>query len=214
MLQRSLLDGIDMLHFPVNLAASGGIDDDAQVVYERLAVRDATFCRPSRRSEYRPMGGSDMVRNLLLGSLGSNAEQTEFYRRYWLPLERTHRIASLRDEAQTDGDGDGKEEALREVLRAFWIHETLKLDEGRREELAGVIRSSASGAIGGRMYGEFEAWMAYDYHRIWKERASSASTSKLAEDHTMDVGRRLLIFVRARTTLENTKRAAASSRIE
>ena len=58
------------------------------VVYDRLALRDATWTKPTRDAEYMSMDGVDMIRNLLLGSFIDEPEAMEFYNLYWLPLEK------------------------------------------------------------------------------------------------------------------------------
>eukprot|EP00804_Cyclotella_cryptica_P021348 CCRYP_001595-RA/>CCRYP_001595-RA protein AED:0.32 eAED:0.10 QI:0/-1/0/1/-1/1/1/0/242 len=85
----SVLDGFSMLHFPID-TKKGMNDgtDDLMVVYKWLAIRDATWTKPNRCEEYLSMDGTDMIRNLLLGSFSLEAEGRVFYDEYWLTLER------------------------------------------------------------------------------------------------------------------------------
>mmetsp|Transcript_40881 Transcript_40881/g.85731 ORF Transcript_40881/g.85731 Transcript_40881/m.85731 type:complete len:428 (+) Transcript_40881:296-1579(+) len=178
---RNLLDGIDMLYFPIaTLDQSNDGTTDTQVIYERLAIRDATWCKPRRVSEYHVMDGSDMIRNLFLGSFSNTHEQTDFYETYWLPLERLH--------PRTDDTTSCKEEeSLKDVLSEFLMHEVSKLDEKQNTLIPTAISTAV---IGGSLYRDFEAWMTYDYHHL------STTTKATPEAHTRDVGRKLLEFAR------------------
>lgn len=182
---RNLLDEIDMLYFPIAIHdQSNDGTTDTQVIYERLAIRDATWCKPRRVSEYHVMDGSDMIRNLFLGSFDNTHEQTDFYETYWLPLERLHQ--------RTDDTTSRKEEeSLKDVLSAFLVHEVSKLDEKQYTPIPTAISTTV---IGGSLYRNFEAWMTYDYHH------SSTTMRATPEDHTRDVGRKLLEFARSRLT--------------
>jgi len=65
-----VLHKLEWLFFPISV--NGVFEDDGtedlQLIFERLAIRDATFCKPSRATEFASMGAADFVRNLLLGS--------------------------------------------------------------------------------------------------------------------------------------------------
>ena len=67
-LTAALLGGLQWLFFPITMSSSSNSNDgteDLAVIFERLAQRDATCCRPHRRSEYADMGAADFVRNLV-----------------------------------------------------------------------------------------------------------------------------------------------------
>ena len=87
-LTTSVLNKFHMLYFPIDLVGRSDGTEDLMVVYERLAMRDATFCKPHRENEYVPMDGMDMIRNLLLGSFENEEDTIRFYKDIWLPMER------------------------------------------------------------------------------------------------------------------------------
>jgi len=246
-LTKSLLDGIDILYFPVDV--SRGYQDgteDTQVIYERLAIRDATWCKPTRSSEYHSMDGIDMIRNLFLGSFDTPDSKTNFYKTYWLPLERMYQTTTGTDTNEKTTTNNNKnneeeEQSVKSIVEAFLEHERSKLNEEERRhqpwakvQKVGLL-TAASMDIGGRIYKDFESWMAYDY-RIWQQQttqiesedkqqqqqqqqwsvsslwttstpsSSSSSHSSAAEDHTRDVGKRLLEFAKGRRTRDGMSR--------
>ena len=139
---RGVLDSVTMLNFPVD--TSHGRDDgteDLMVVYERLALRDAIWCKPQRKTEYMSMNGADMIRNLLLGSFQDQAEAVRFYKECWLPLEK-----------QTAERSDAK--SLEEVLKDF-LHKQNTAETGESEN---TVKSQQPGTIGGQIYADFQAW--------------------------------------------------------
>merc|ERR1712157_233060 len=105
-----------MGYFPVDYK-NGRNDgtEDLMVVYERLAIRDATWCKPHRKSEYMSMGGEDMIRNLLLGSFTNGQDVKKFYGEYWLPLEKL------------TADKHGR--SLKQLLEDFLEVQRLQVDE-------------------------------------------------------------------------------------
>ncbi len=193
-----LLDGLDVLYFPIDV--NRGYQDgteDTQVIYERLAIRDATWCKPRRKSEYHSMDGTDMIRNLCLGSFQGKASKSTFYERYWLPLERMFQTT-----ADESSDGEN-EESLNAFFRAFLQ------DPSTTTAYSAATPDGLSGprVIGGQIYKDFEIWMAKDFE-YWQQQQqqqqqqqthcrqpkSAAATLSLCEDHAMDVGKRLLKF--------------------
>jgi hypothetical protein len=75
------LDGVDILYFPID--TNRGMKDgteDLQVVYERLALRDATWTKPQRTTEYQSMDETDLTCNLFLGSFQSQLAMIDFYK--------------------------------------------------------------------------------------------------------------------------------------
>lgn len=198
----SLLDGMDMLYFPIDVDR-GYADgtEDTQVIYERLAIRDKQFCQPKRASEGHSMDGTDMIRNLLLGSFRTNAQKQAFYEQLWLPLERMFQTTALNND-ETNREDD--EESLRAILRAFLNNSITSRHKHHHQ-------SATPGVIGGRIYRDFETWMANDFER-WltatdgtalttasPSQSTSSSTVSLSEAHAMDVGTRLLEFATHRT---------------
>lgn len=134
-LTRALLDGIDMLYFPIDV--DRGFDDgtdDTQVVYERLAIRDATYCNPTRKTECHSMDGTDMIRNLFLGSFGTSDPKTVFYETLWLPLERMFQTTGENDddEGTSNNDNDEEKEKLKSVFWAFLDDPTTSTGGGDR----------------------------------------------------------------------------------
>lgn len=137
-----VLDGLTMLYFPVDV--NQGYNDgteDLMVIYERLALRDATFCKPRREEEYLSMDGVDMIRNLLLGSFREQTDALEFYKDYWLPIEKL-----------TSEQSYGR--SIKEVLEAF-------LDLRREDSLVELLADGKHnhGIIGGKIYVDFQAWL-------------------------------------------------------
>jgi hypothetical protein len=67
-LATAMLGGLQWLYFPITISSNSNSTDgtdDLAIIFERLAQRDATCCRPHRRSEYADMGAADFVRNLV-----------------------------------------------------------------------------------------------------------------------------------------------------
>jgi len=188
-----LLDGIDILYFPIDIHR--GFDDgteDTQVIYERLAIRDATWCKPRRDTECQSMSAVDLIRNLLLGSFRTTEEKTHFYDTLWLPLERLVQTPCL--ENGDDDEASREEEGLKAIIRAFVQHEA----NSKMLPPPKPAAATETKVIGGRIYQEFENWMARDYE-CWEVSVPDS----LAEAHAMDVGRRLLDFARCRIQKNN-----------
>jgi len=191
-LTRSLLDNVDMLHFPIDVDR-GYVDgtEDTQVIYERLAIRDATWCKPSRSTEYQSMDGTDMIRNLCLGSFESAQQKETFYQSLWLPLER---LVIQQDEISGyDCDNNNKsheEKSLETILWAFLDH--------HQSSTTPMPLANTTGVIGGSIYREFESFMAADFED-WREAQSDPALPNSLlpfEAHTTSVGKRLLKFAK------------------
>lgn len=165
-----VLDGLTMLYFPVDV--NQGYNDgteDLMVIYERLALRDATFCKPRREEEYLSMDGVDMIRNLLLGSFHEQRDALDFYKDYWLPIEKL-----------TSEKSYGR--SIQQVLEAFLE----KQKDDTQVELADSKHNS--GTIGGKIYADFQAWL---------EEATNCSVMKddnTPEEKVSQVGKELLDF--------------------
>jgi len=119
--------------------------DDLQVIYERLAVRDATFCKPQRATEFASMGAADFVRNLLLGSFRSEADAIEMYKNHWLPLEQAAAAASVRR----------RNSNIAEILETM-LSKFLKV----QPETTTVPKLSVTAVVGGQLYPRFRKWLA------------------------------------------------------
>lgn len=137
-LRRAVWNGFTMLYFPVDVdrGAHDGTDD-LMVVYERLALRDSTWTKPRRSTEYVSMGGVDMIRNLLLGSFAEASDASDFYDAYWLPLERAVEAASRSSQRAFDAVFEG-------MFSAFL---TSKGSDAPK-----------AGFVGGEIYANFEKW--------------------------------------------------------
>lgn len=177
-LLRGVLDGLTMLYFPVDIDKNQKDGtDDLMVIYERLALRDAAFCKPTRSQEYQSMDGSDMIRNLLLGSFVSESDALEYYKEYWLPLERA------RSTTTANGNMVG-------VLQAF-----LEAQKGQGND-DNDNAAVSGGVIGGQIYAEFQAWFALRLAgSVVDEKPSTSSLS--VEEKVRQVGKDLLDFARA-----------------
>lgn len=150
-LAAALLDRVDMLVFPVTVG-TGRQDgtEDLQVIYERLAIRDATLCRPHRSTEYADMGAADFVRNLLLGSFGSEKTAIYLYRSTWLPLERAAAEAAERSRSNV---ALGLERMLERFLKAYPLPAQTATLQG-----AGPSRNTV--VVGGAVYSSFRKWLS------------------------------------------------------
>ncbi|KAL3920214.1 MAG: hypothetical protein SGILL_003374 [Bacillariaceae sp.] len=164
----AMLDRLSMLYFPVNV--NHGKDDgteDLMVIYERLALRDATFCKPTRAEEYQSMDGVDMIRNLLLGCFDKPDDALNFYKDYWLPLER------LSEEKKT---------SVKELVAAF-----LEEQEEEGDASNDAPRIVKIGTIGGQTYAEFQEWFTEQ-----QSQAESVGTNE--NELVRSVGKDLLQF--------------------
>jgi hypothetical protein len=206
----SLLDGVDMLCFPIDV--SRGYQDgteDPTVIYERLAVRDATFCKPQRSTEYAAMDGSDMIRNLLLGNFDSRTAKTNFYVTVWLPIERFVQ-RSVPDHYDDDNNESSKTATnssvttMKSLLTEFLSNEAKQMTEEDLQRLKQRMRTfktaSSNVGVGGSLYKNFECWMTtHDADQFQKsddsiDNDSTSSSTSFSERHTLDVGRRLLEY--------------------
>lgn len=139
----SVLHRLEWLLFPISLG--DGYEDgteDLHLIYERLAARDATFCRPSRDTEFASMGAADFVRNLLLGSV-DEVEAVELYQRYWLPVEMAAAEAAKRHR------DSGIAVFLESMLEAFLKAQPEKPTRPLKPQ---------PGQVGGDLYTRFRRW--------------------------------------------------------
>merc|ERR1712032_886255 len=77
------------------------------------------------------------IRNLLLGSFTENADASEFYTAYWLPLERTVEAASHSSQRPFDT-------VFEDMFRLFLASKESD--------------AHTAGFIGGKIYANFEKW--------------------------------------------------------
>lgn len=122
----------------------GSINSFIMVVYSRYACgssekieRDcgAGFLVLNAGSEYLPMDGADMIRNLLLGSFHTESEAIAYYKEYWLPVER--------EVSKVDTDWD-----MKLLIEAFLACKTY--DKG------------PATLVGGQTYTYFQSWLFKD----------------------------------------------------
>jgi hypothetical protein len=150
-LASAVLNSMTWLFFPITLDASDGTSD-LGVVFERLALRDAMFCKPHRNSEYCNLGAVDFVRNLCLGSFRDEREAVRVFTRSWLPIEE---LAA--DSARAAG-GRGMGEVLEVLLTRF-----LEMKEKERESGARASQAAAGDYtekfLGGPLYTRFKSFL-------------------------------------------------------
>lgn len=142
-----VLHKLQWLFFPISL--NDGHEDgteNLQVIFERLALRDATFCKPHRATEYANMGAADFVRNLLLGSFEQECEAIRMYKTHWLPIEQG--AAASADLKRSSGVAEILEGMLDSFLNAQPEHMQKS-----------CVAASTSKGIGGELYARFRKWL-------------------------------------------------------
>eukprot|EP00928_Gymnodinium_smaydae_P041490 TRINITY_DN28077_c0_g1_i1.p1 TRINITY_DN28077_c0_g1~~TRINITY_DN28077_c0_g1_i1.p1 ORF type:complete len:530 (+),score=46.74 TRINITY_DN28077_c0_g1_i1:50-1591(+) len=179
----AVLHKLEWLLFPISVS-QGHKDgtEDLNVIYERLAERDATFCKPSRSTEYASMGSADFVRNLLLGSFEKERSAVEMYKRYWLPIEQD--AADAARSRRTSGVAA----LLDGMLDAF-----LAAQPEQHQQLS--ARAMHSG-IGGHLYARFRRWLVVAID-VTDAKSVDLSGVRELEDHEVklaDLLRRLHDF--------------------
>ncbi|GMI23258.1 hypothetical protein TrRE_jg3582, partial [Triparma retinervis] len=139
-LAASILTRFQWLYFPLDVDGTVREDGTANLnlIFERLALREAMFCRPPKMSMYATMEACDFVRNLLLGGFGDEDEAKEVYRTYWLPVER-----KADEVGRREGVDPGK--VMENLLTAFLSHQ--KIADRKRDALDTMI--------GGNLYALF-----------------------------------------------------------
>jgi len=165
-LAHALLHKLEWLLFPIQM--TGNNEDgteDLQVVFERLAIRDATHCKPSRSTEYASMGAADFVRNLLLGSFQREVDAVRAYKEYWLPIEKAAAgIVSRFGERAPSNAG-----LLEDVLAKF-------LDA---QPSPPATTSMEQMWIGGFLYPKFRRWLLWFLSRDGIGHHSDQGTIKV-----------------------------------
>lgn len=191
-LVEAVLHKLSWLFFPIATKGSLDVADDddgtrdLQVVFERLAQRDATWCKPSRASEYCGMGAADFVRNLLLGSFRRERRAVEVYKLLWLPIEQLATRAAAPGYCGggaaaglggLDGGGGGSvANALEAMLDAFLSAEKGGADATTSGDSCSVLFDLTAGLgtkqstlaphllanhyVGGLLYSRFRAWFS------------------------------------------------------
>lgn len=142
-LTTAILFSLEWLFFPINMSNhhKDGTED-LQVIYERLALRDAMFCRPQRKNEHADMGAADFVRNLMLGSFSTEEEAITVYKAHWLPIELA---------AAAVVDQQGIADVLESMLTAFLDAQPKALQPDTDLNIQ---------MIGGQLYARFRAWVS------------------------------------------------------
>mmetsp|Transcript_10626 Transcript_10626/g.25667 ORF Transcript_10626/g.25667 Transcript_10626/m.25667 type:complete len:503 (-) Transcript_10626:222-1730(-) len=188
----NLLQGVytklTMLFFPIELAGRTDGTEDLMVVYERLAVRDATLCTPTRSDEYVTMSGLDMIRNALLGAFVDPKQALEFYQSYWLPMERMAATASIvtgGGEQQEEQQQKEEERNMTSMMNAFLDQQRLTAAEEEEEKVE-------EGTVGGRLYARFQLWQ--DLYLVTSLHQTTTTQSLSAEDVTRKQGEAMLRF--------------------
>jgi len=170
-LAETVLYKLEWLLFPISVN-DGHKDgtEDLQVIFERLAVRDATLCRPSRATEFASMGAADFIRNLLLGSFEHESDAIDMYKSHWLQIEQ------LAAEACVQKRSSDIAEAMEEMVRKFLKSQPEKMK--KPSKAAWVV-------VGGDLYPQFRQWLtsalAADDSVVEGESESRSLERKTAE---------------------------------
>jgi len=186
-LAKNILHKFTMLYFPISI--DKGHDDgteDLMVIYERLAMRDATWCKPHRQQEYVSMSSSDMIRNLLLGSFSDQENAIEFYKRYWLPMEQ---ISSHDDQHNVD---DGMNILIQNFLKEQGFYDNQQEIINKKKKKYDDNNNPASYIIGDKLYADFQLWLSSSFRL---ERSSNRSEFD-SEQLIMEVGKKMLEYVK------------------
>jgi hypothetical protein len=195
----AVLHKLSWLYFPISVKGESlDVDDaddgttDIQVVFERLAQRDATWCRPHRSSEFANMGAADFVRNLLLGSFRRERYAVEMYKSHWLPIEQ---LATAAAASASRGVGEVLEGMLERFLAAQECGnaESAGAEGGARGAGGGVDPTAELGTaqstlaphllagqyVGGQLYSRFRAWVAAEMGRHDRQAEDAAQGAKV-----------------------------------
>jgi len=141
----AVLHKLEWLFFPLNLDGDHADGtEDLHIIYERLAERDSTWCKPTRSMEFASMGAADFVRNLLLGSF-EEADAIRMYRERWLPIEQAASAAARRQM-----HGGAAAAILESMLEAFLAAQT---------EQSSTTRQQSQVTVGGHLYARFRQWL-------------------------------------------------------
>ena len=212
-LANSILDNFHMLYFPIDIIGRDDGTEDLMVVYERLALRDATFCKPSRDDEFVSMDGIDMIRNLLLGSFRNESDTIQFYKTIWLPIERladnnNHNVVTSTSSQEKDesiflhsnvesgttscrtvsasNTGRNTHCTMRGMIQSF----LLKQDDFVEQD---------AGTIGGRDYANFQFWLENQMKKQEDFFGESKKSSNYETAHMVvfQIGETMLEFAKA-----------------
>lgn len=167
----AILRKLQWLYFPLDLRGEHSEDgtEDLNLIFERLAMRDAVWARPRRAAEFADMGPVDFIRNMLLGSFSRERHVVFLYKKLWLPLEE---LATERAEAQQDA-------ALRLEERLRW-HAAV----GDRSVLpeSGGDSSAASPEPGPKPERDGVGKLTCDGRVIWSERGAKVASASIESD--------------------------------
>eukprot|EP00416_Gambierdiscus_australes_P015746 CAMPEP_0171078184 /NCGR_PEP_ID=MMETSP0766_2-20121228/14487_1 /TAXON_ID=439317 /ORGANISM="Gambierdiscus australes, Strain CAWD 149" /LENGTH=459 /DNA_ID=CAMNT_0011535293 /DNA_START=27 /DNA_END=1406 /DNA_ORIENTATION=+ len=186
-----VLHKLEWLFFPLNLD-EGHADgtEDLHIIFERLAARDATFCKPHRETEYASMGAADFVRNLLLGSFRKEQDAIDMYKQHWLPIE----VAAA--ETAQEHHSSNAAVFMESMLEAFMKQQP--------QHLKG-LKLPPSAGVGGQLYARFRRWLAKVLAA--DEAHAGESQSEANERRTAALLQKLQTFAVAH--LEKAKQAPA-----
>jgi len=144
-----VLHCLEWLFFPIDVTHTfHDGTEDLHLIYERLAQRDATFCKPSRGSEFVTMGAWDFVRNLVLGSFRHEEDAIAMYHQHWLPIEEAAMRALTRHRRSASMAA-----LLESVLDSF-----LKTQLAARPTAAAPAPCLPRAVVGGDLYSRFRLW--------------------------------------------------------
>ncbi|GMI06195.1 hypothetical protein TrLO_g3520 [Triparma laevis f. longispina] len=152
----AVLKKIEWLFFPLDVGGKHQDGtEDLEIIFERLALRDAMFCRPPTKSQYAEMAAVDFIRNLMLGGFVKKEEVAlEMYKTWWLPIElKAGSIAKI-----SSGKNDG--DILESLLEAFLSEEFGDGDEtcgSKKSE----FHSNISKMVGGDLYANFRDYVTH-----------------------------------------------------
>lgn len=155
-LANAVLHKVSWLYFPVDLSTKDGTDN-LNLIYERLAQRDASFCRPSRTSEFQDMGAIDFVRNLVLGSFHDETRAIQVYTTEWLPMEEAAH-GKLRALQKTNLMNDkGVADILEAMLGAF-LDDQKQQTATANTPVSQYMTLPSIPTTQGKLYGQFRSW--------------------------------------------------------
>lgn len=145
-LAQAVLNKLEWLYFPIDLSSDRNDGtENLQVIFERLALREATVVgKPRRAAEAANMGAADFVRNLLLSSFRDEAYAVEMYRQRWLPIEKAATSVAAK---QRPGNVAN---LLESMLDRFLKAQPEQPPRGKKQHWS---------PVGGQVYARFRQWL-------------------------------------------------------
>jgi len=149
-LYKGVMDNLTMALFVVDFDGGNIAVGSEQDPVERLVLRDAAFSISESDGYFNMNHGLAMIRNNLLGAFGEQAQALEFYRSYWLPLERMVASSSTAC-TTTEGPQKREERFMASMMNAFLDQEFQSLNAEEEK-----IEEGTEG--GGLLYARFLLW--------------------------------------------------------